>query len=116
MIYICKVCGKRFTAKRRNQVTCSTECSQLYLRHRYIYDPEYRAQRKKRDKSHYVRKQKQCEICGNLLPDARQKFCIDCLLNMYLYGDKRRAIKLLDNRGYDKSMIQDLIREKGLIL
>ena len=65
-------------------------------------------------KEHYVPVGKCCVECGNLLPDGRASYCLDCLLKDYASGNRRVAGQRLSCRGYDKEMILYEIKERGI--
>lgn len=66
----------------------------------------------------YIRKISHCEICGVELPHGRQKICLECLLKSYKGDDiekYRRARGILYCRGYDREMVEDECKERGII-
>lgn len=95
----CKICGKEFIKTTPNMSYCSKECSNKG--------------RKERQKECYKRKytpnknkaMKICKICGQILPDARQKYCEKCLLKISTPTDKKGywARHVLRCRGIDKA-------------
>lgn len=118
MINTCKICGKKFTARQSNYIICSPECRKVNMQQhsKNYYDEPAKVHiyNKRYYQKHRSLKLRSCLLCGSILPDARQKYCIDCILNMFLYGNRTKAVHILSCRGYDVPMIQDLIEEKGI--
>lgn len=98
MIYytkICAICGKSFNGKAHNAKYCSSAC------------------RKTADRKKYSSKNIACRACGKPLPDSRQQWCIDCLLDDYQKTKSEISFNRLRNRGYDKEMILDEIKNRS---
>ena len=118
----CPVCGKRFMARQKNYKICSPECKKIRVKEqnssekykatrlRYKETKKYRERYKQNLEA--KRKIKFCEICGARLPNAKQKFCLDCILNGYQNGSKRMK-HILECRGYDSEMIADEIDRRS---
>lgn len=118
----CPVCGKRFMARQKNYKICSPECKKIRVKERKSSE-KYKAtvQRYKQTKIYRERykqnleakrKIKFCEICGARLPNANQKFCLDCILDGYQNGSDRMK-HILVCRGYDSEMIADEIKQRS---
>lgn len=109
---MCIVCGKEFEAKQRNYTLCSAECRQIQKkanRERYKHTDKYREKIKERCKKHYVTKN--CEFCGERLPNGKQKYCLDCLLSRFKAGDTN-ATHTLNSRGYSVKEIWQEIKSR----
>lgn len=123
----CKICGKLFQARQSNYLCCSAECKRINFKQsqaRYsekrkqIYRERYGkgTEKYKQRYAEYFSKHrviKYCRICNSQLPNGNQKVCFDCLLDMWLNGNRSKACNLLANRGYDKEMIIEEIRARG---
>lgn len=61
---------------------------------------------------------KYCAVCGKKLPNACQKYCIECLLKAYKYGadfqTRKVAFHRLNCRGYTVHQIWREIDERGV--
>ena len=115
----CKICGKSFQARQSNYLCCSAECKRINFKQsqaRYsekrkqIYRERYGkgTEKYKQRYAEYFSKHrviKYCRICNSQLPNSNQKVCFNCLLDMWLKGDKTKAYNILACRGYDKAGI-----------
>ena len=113
----CRICGTPFETTSPKKCTCSPECSKIYEKRRhkmYRETPEAKALMRKRYLENYKPRIRYCRICGEKLPDGRQKFCLRCLLHEYIYGNYRLAYKRLVLRGYDGDSIRREISRLGL--
>lgn len=95
----CKLCGKKFIKSTPNNSYCSDECSSKGRKECQ------KAYYKKRYTKNKNKAMKICKICGQILPDARQKYCEKCLLEISTAKSKKCqwARKILSCRGIDKS-------------
>ena len=91
----CTVCGVKFLSVVHNRKYCSDRCRNIAL------------------KKKYPPKNKYCNGCGKKLPDGRQQWCFDCLLNDYSKVQSGIAYKRLSNRGYDKELIREELKIRG---
>lgn len=91
---ICVACGKAFEAKAHNAKYCSLNCRKSATRIKY--EPVKNV----------------CQTCGKQLPDGRQQWCIDCLLEDYKKTRSELAYNRLRNRGYDKEMIKEELKNR----
>lgn len=110
----CRICGKSFQTKNKNAVCCSHECSiinqKLWAKQHPEYFKEYYPKRHTK-----IRVIKYCKICNEELPNAKQTYCLDCLLKKYMYEDKHKALHILGCRGYDKAMVHEELKQRGWI-
>jgi hypothetical protein len=110
----CCICGKEATVVNSRYKTCSKTCSKALtekLKREWCENHPSRktkAYRSKRKKNYY------CHVCGAVLSHGCQKYCFDCLLKNYKYGDRKRAYHILYCRGYDRDEIKNAIKEKGI--
>lgn len=120
----CKICGKPFLAKQQNYTICSDECRKEARRRYYYENADYCNQRRKilykkrneeRKKLYWekYRRIKYCKICNCELPNGKQAYCMDCLLNMWETGDRPHALHILSCRGYDTSMIVEEVNRRN---
>ena len=107
---ICVVCNKPFKAINSRYKTCSNKCRSVYDKQMSrIYSEAYR-ERRKFVPSHYEKVQKHCTLCNALLPHGGQKYCLKCLVNGYIRGERdfrRRCRRILYYRGYSAKDIWD---------
>lgn len=114
---ICRICGKKFYSNHPSKCTCSEKCSLTNARLRnkeYYSRTAYKALKHERYTKSYQRRIRYCHICGDELPDGRQKFCLTCLFKEFLYGDHLRAYRRLKLRGYNCAEIREEISKLGL--
>ena len=118
---ICKVCGGSFQAANPRYVICSDECRKAYAKTQsrkrsaiYYSTAIGKFKHKKYNRDRYIPVGKHCVDCGELLPDGRASYCLDCLLKDYAAGNKVVAGQRLACRGYDKAMILAEIKERGI--
>lgn len=118
----CPVCGKQFMARQKNYKICSPECKKIRVKEQYSSE-KYKATRQRYEQTEKYRERykqnleakrkiKFCEICGSRLPNASQKFCLDCILDGYQNGNERMK-HILVCRGYDSEMIADEIKQRS---
>ena len=112
---VCVVCDKPFKAINSRYKTCSAKCRIQYDKDMgKIYAEAYR-NRRKFSTSQYIKVEKHCKICNALLPHGGQKYCLKCLVNGYIKGDKsfrRNCMHILQCRGYSV----DDVREEAKVL
>ena len=107
---ICPVCGSAFQSPNPCYKYCSDPCRKTVSDKRkreysrIYYQKTLDAQRAYR-KKHYKHVGRCCEDCGALLPDGRQRYCLDCLLKDYIENKSRIAYARLACRGYDRELI-----------
>lgn len=121
---ICKVCGKPFHAANPRYLVCSAECRKIYqTRYKQIYaetHPDYvirqRLRKYRRAVHIYKPIEKPCALCGEILPDGRQKYCLRCLISEFISkGGKAGspAYRILLMRGYANK--EDILMEARAI-
>ena len=107
---VCVICHKPFKAVNSRYKTCSTKCRIVYDKEQAkIYTEAYRG-RRQFTSSRYVKVEKHCTICNALLPHGGQKYCLRCLVNGYIRGDRefsRKCQHMLYYRGYSVKDIWD---------
>ena len=73
-------------------------------------------------KTYYKRKISYCKICGVELPHGKQQYCLNCLLKDYIKAKEEckkghnhliTAYSRLNNRGYDRELIEYEIEQRG---
>jgi predicted nucleic acid-binding Zn ribbon protein len=106
---ICVICAKPFTTHNSHYKTCSPQCS-------VAYDKEYRKayDKYRRDAglipNRYVKVVRHCKLCNNRLPDGRQTYCLYCLVDGFVHGDKdfrKKCGGILNCRVYSVEDIWD---------
>ena len=91
---ICATCGVRFLSENYNRKYCSQKCSKQSYRIRQDVPNKY------------------CCNCGVQLSDGRQQWCLNCLLDDYKNTRSSLSYKRLTNRGYDKEMIEEELKNR----
>lgn len=95
---ICAICGIKFKGVgMHSRKYCSPSC------------------RKIATKGYYKSVGKKCVVCGVALPDGRQEFCFECLLKDYYKTHSTISYNRLRNRGYDKEMIKEELKNRGIL-
>ena len=72
---------------------------------------------KKWKRKKYLASPKYCAICGAVLPNGCQTYCLDCLLKGFKYteGEERKvAAHRLRNRGFTPPEIWREIEKRGI--
>lgn len=115
----CKWCKKLFEPNSKHKKYCCVECAKNGKeKNRQKYRIKNKEKIREKQRKRYIRKISHCEICGVELPHGKQKFCLECLLKSYKGDDIekcRHARSILCCRGYDKEMIEDEYKERGII-
>lgn len=93
---ICNICGKSYQSNYACSKYCSNNCRKIATRN------QYKSVKRK------------CDTCGDILPDGRQRWCIDCLLRDYKRNKSAQAYHRLENRGYTKESIILEIKKRGI--
>lgn len=126
----CKICGKEFSAKQRNYVTCSKECrNKNNENNRNNYTQKNRFELTIKAKEYYEKVgkfnikhvKKNCLNCGTSI-NGNQMYCLKCLV----IGNSSPNLKyrhmcktLLSNRGYSldeiKFLTRSIIKTEGYI-
>jgi hypothetical protein len=98
-IAYCKLCGKKFIKTTPNNLYCCEECKNTARKKFQI------SYHKKKHIPNKNKAMKTCKICGEILPDARQKYCEKCLLEISTSRSKKGswARKVLRHRGIDET-------------
>ena len=116
---LCKWCGKAFEPNSKRKKYCCVECAKNGTeKNQRKYRIKNKEKIREKVRKQYIHKKSYCKICGVKLPHGRQKFCLECLLKSYKGNDiekYRRARDILYCRGYDKGMIEDECKERGII-
>lgn len=119
---ICPICSRKFQTINPRYKYCSDECrgKAEVLRKRKSALNYYRSTTGKiKRKQYYIQHHqpviKHCKSCGKSLDDARQTWCIECLLVDYIYNKSAIAYQRLSCRGYDKAMILEEAKTRGLL-
>lgn len=119
----CRVCGKEFQATNSNYCYCSKECRYIGTkksRREYARDFNRTDKHRLQRKNYYLRNRtlvdKFCAVCGVKLPDARQTYCLECLLKDYRDTHSQTSIHRLYSRGFDIQMITEAVKnmEQGV--
>lgn len=126
----CKVCGKEFSAKQRNYVTCSNECRNKNIennRNNYERNNHSLIIFQKRNYYKNVRRfnikhvEKNCIVCGASI-NGNQEYCLKCLIigNTSPNLEYRHKCKtLLNSRGYCskeiKFLSKNIVNTEGYI-
>ena len=116
----CCICGKETTVINSRYRTCSKLCSKVLkkqeMKRWYFENKAYRQKHLERVKKRYRKNRKDyfCIVCGSVLPHGNQKFCLNCLLKDYKYGNRTLAYNRLTCRGYDKEMIDFEVKERNI--
>lgn len=90
----CKICGKLYISHSAQAKFCSTVCRNAAIKQQR--NPDGR----------------KCKTCGKPLNDCRQTWCINCLFEAYERDHSPLAYKRLANRGYDKKMIKEELKNR----
>ena len=108
----CKWCGKAFEAVPTCKKYCCDECRKE-VKKKY---------KREHAKTYYKRKISYCKICGVELPHGKQQYCLNCLLKDYIKAKKEckkghnhliTAYSRLNNRGYNRELIEYEIEQRG---
>jgi predicted nucleic acid-binding Zn ribbon protein len=115
---VCVICKQPFRAINPRYKTCSPDCHHEYDKiYNRIYGKSYRT-RRKFNPSHYEKVQKHCKLCGDILPDGRQTYCLRCLINGFVHGDvntRQKSMGILNCRGFSVDMIWQKAAELNLV-
>lgn len=119
---ICPICSRKFQTVNPRYKYCSEKCREKaeVLRKRKSASTYYHTTTGKiKRKQYYIRHHqpviKCCKSCGKLLDDARQTWCMECLLVDYIYNKSAIAYQRLSCRGYDKAMILEEAKIRSLL-
>lgn len=122
----CKICGKEFEPHYYNVKYCSDKCREtgktLSIR-KYCRNHAEELREKSRVYSKKIREMAgfephRCKICGEVIGNNRQSYCLDCLVKRACgenISERRHARDVLFCRGYDAGMIQYEGEERGYI-
>lgn len=119
---ICPICSRKFQAVNPLYKYCSDKCRkkvEVLIKRKSALNYYRSTTGKIKRKQYYIQHHqpviKYCKSCGKLLEDARQTWCIECLLSDYIYNKSAIAYQRLSCRGYDKAMILDEAETRGLL-
>lgn len=112
---LCKWCGKAFDPVPPCKKYCCEECRKAVRK-------KYKREHPEQVKTYYKHKISYCKICGVELPHGKQQYCLNCLLKDYIAAKKESrkahnhlitAYSRLNNRGYDRELIEYEIEQRG---
>lgn len=114
MQVICAICNTTFENNSTHfRKYCSDECATEGKRiaaDKYVKTHKDKIQ----EKRNKLKKIAVCLGCGDILPNAKQTRCLNCLLRDYKYHYCETAYSRLHSRGYDKETIEYEIKERNI--